>query len=192
MAKDSSEALVVSPALSQIDWEVTLNQHRDWLRSVIAARLGEPQAIDEVLQEVALAVVANRAPLEDTTKVAPWLYQIAVRQTLLYRRKHGRSRNLVHRFAERLQPKETDARAPNPLEWLLAEERAVRIRAAMGELARRDREILMLKYNHGWSYRDLARHLGITESAVEARLHRARKRLRVKLERLEVVPRKPG
>ncbi|MEM8681726.1 MAG: sigma factor, partial [Planctomycetota bacterium] len=95
--------------------EAAIDEHRDWLRSVIAARLGEPQAVDEVMQEVSMAVVANRAPLENQAKLAPWLYQIAVRQTLLYRRKHGRRRNLIHRYAERTQPQETDTRTPSPL-----------------------------------------------------------------------------
>ena len=45
----------------------------------------------------------------------------------------------------------------------------------------------MLKYTQDWSYRDLAEHLGISQSAVEARLHRARKRLRTVLTALEVV-----
>jgi RNA polymerase sigma-70 factor (ECF subfamily) len=45
-------------------------------------------------------------------------------------------------------------------------------------LSPRDAEILLLKYTEDWSYRELAAHLGISESAVEARLHRARGRLR--------------
>ena len=39
----------------------------------------------------------------------------------------------------------------------------------------------MLKYNEDWSYHALAEHLGISHSAVEARLHRARQRLRTEL-----------
>ena len=38
----------------------------------------------------------------------------------------------------------------------------------------------MLKYTEDWSYRALAEHLGISESAVETRLHRARGRLRTR------------
>ena len=45
-------------------------------------------------------------------------------------------------------------------------------------LSGRDAEILLLKYTEDWSYRELAAHLGVSESAVEARLHRARQRLR--------------
>jgi RNA polymerase sigma-70 factor (ECF subfamily) len=139
------------------------------------------------MQEVALAVVANRAPLADPKKLAPWLYQIAIRQTLLYRRKHGRRRKLVDRYADRYQPTEEQSRSPNPLDWLLAQERATFFRRAMDELSERDREILLLKYHHDWSYRKIAEQLSLSESAVEARLHRARQRLRQRLVKLDVV-----
>jgi RNA polymerase sigma factor (sigma-70 family) len=175
----------------EIDWQAALAQHDRWLRTVVRARLGEPQAVDEVMQEVSLAAVAGRAPLADPTKVAPWLYRLAVTQSLLYRRKQGRRRKLTDRYARRRQPREEDCREPDPLEWLLAEERREQTRAAVARLPRRDAEILLLKYTEDWSYRELAEHLGISQSAVEARLHRARKRLRTQLAALNVVEASP-
>ena len=74
---------------ASIDWPSVLAEHGRWLRTVVCARLGEPQAVDEVMQEVSLAAVRQQAPLNDPEKVAPWLYRLAVRQSLLYRRKHG-------------------------------------------------------------------------------------------------------
>ena len=174
-------------AESKIDWEAALDEHDRWLRTVVRARLGEPQAVDEVMQEVSLAAVEQRWPLSDAAKVAPWLYRLAVTQSLLYRRKLGRRRKLTDRYAQRFRPSETDSREPDPLGWLLAEERRDQVRRAVSRLPRREAEMLMLKYTEGWSYRQLAEHLGISESAVEARLHRARKRLRGELAAMNVV-----
>ena len=143
---------------------------------MIGARLGEPQAVEDVMQELSLAAVRQRAPLNDPEKVAPWLYRLAVRQTLLYRRTQGRRRKLVDRYAQRVQPTEADLRQVDPLGWLLAKERRSNVRLAIARLPQRDAEILMLKYNEDWSYHALSEHLGISESAVEARLHRARGR----------------
>jgi hypothetical protein len=42
-----------------IDWPSVLARHDRWLRTVVGARLGEPQAVDEVMQEVSLAAVAQ-------------------------------------------------------------------------------------------------------------------------------------
>jgi RNA polymerase sigma-70 factor (ECF subfamily) len=170
-----------------IDWQAALEKHDRWLRTIVYARVGEPQAVDEVMQEVSLAAVRQRAPLEDPAKVAPWLYRLAVTQSLLYRRKQGRRRKLTDRYAQRFRPSEADARQSEPLGWLMAEERRQMIRTAVARLPGRDAELLLLKYTEDCSYRDLAERLGITESAVEARLHRARQRLRHELTSLEVV-----
>ncbi len=172
---------------TEIDWQAALAEHDRWLRTVVGARLGEPQAVDEVMQEVALAAVRQRSPIADASKVAPWLYRLAVTQSLLYRRKQGRRRNLTRRYAQRYRPAEQDTRHVDPLDWLLREERREWVRQAVARLPRRETEILLLKYIEGWSYRQLAEHLGISRSAVEARLHRARKRLRTELAAMDVV-----
>jgi RNA polymerase sigma factor (sigma-70 family) len=166
--------------MPNIDWQIVLAEHDRWLRTVVLARTGQRSAVDEVLQEVALAAVRQRAPIEDPTRVAPWLYRLAVTQSLLYRRRMGRGRKLVARYADRLAGG-SDERDAEPLDWLVASERRSLVRRALAQLPRRDAEILLLKYTEGWSYRQLADHLGIGHSAVEARLHRARARLRVLL-----------
>ena len=169
-----------------IDWPAVLAKHDRWLRTVVFARLGEFQAVDEVMQEVSLAAVRQQAPIADPAKVGPWLYRLAVTQSLLYRRRMGRRRKLTAAYAERVRPTEADLRS-DPLQWLLADERRALVRRALGRLPSRDKEILLLKYTEDWSYRDLARHTGASESAIESRLHRARLRLREELAALEVV-----
>ena len=170
-----------------VDWPAVLAKHERWLRTVVGARVGEPQAVDEVMQEVSLAVVRGSARPVDRERIAPWLYNVAVRQSLLYRRKVGRRRKLVGRYAERFHPTEEDHRTADPLDWLLAEERQRLVRIAMARLLPRDLEILLLKYIEGWSYKELADHLGISDSAAEARLHRARASLREQLAKLNVI-----
>ena len=125
---------------------------------------------------------------EIANKVAPWLYQIAVRQSLMYRRKHGRRRNMEQRYAERLQSTpRPNTSSPDPLSWLLANERQQLIREGIERLSPKEAEMLLLKYTQDWSYKQIADHLGLTESAVESRLHRARKNLRKQMVALEVI-----
>ena len=94
-----------------LDWGATLAEHERWLRRVVAARVGEPQAVDEVMQNVALAAVAQRSPLLNPARAAVWLYRLAVRHVLIYRRKTGRQRSLVDRYAARRVVSEVDATA---------------------------------------------------------------------------------
>jgi len=166
------------PAGRLVDWEAALAQHDRWLRTVVLARLGERQAVDEVIQEVSLAAVAQRTPLSDPSKVAAWLYKLAVRQALIYRRRRGRQHKLAGRYAHWLDARSGLHCDADPLDWLLRDERRQLVVAALEQLPLRDAEILLLKYTENWSYRELAEHLGTSPSAVEARLHRVRRRLR--------------
>ena len=154
------------------------------------ARVRERQAVDDVMQEVALAAVRQAAPLADAAKVAPWLYRLAVRQALLYRRKCGRRRRLQEGYENRQERHHDNGHAGHsvlePLGWLLADERQALVRQALGRIAARDREILFLKYTENWNYGQIASHLGVSHSAIEARLHRARQRLREQLVVLEI------
>ena len=165
------------------DWGDALDQHGRWLRTVVSARLGERQAVDEVMQEISLAAVKQQAPMNDPTKVGAWLYRLAVRKVLLYRRQRGRQSKLIGRYVERIGPGREATEAACPLGWLLAAERGELVRAAIARLPRREAELVLLKYSENWSSRELAEHLGLSESAVVARLHRARRRLRDALAR---------
>ena len=179
--------VTTSPA---IDWPAALAQHDRWLRTIVLARVRERQAVDDVMQEVALAAVRQAAPLADAAKVAPWLYRLAVRQALLYRRKCGRRRRLQESYENRQERHRENGHSGQtvlePLGWLLSDERQALVRQALGRIAARDREILLLKYTENWNYGQIATHLGISHSAIEARLHRARQRLREQLVSLEV------
>lgn len=170
----------------EVDWSFELGRHSRWLRSVLLTRSRDPGAVDELFQEVSLAAIRNGDTLQDTSKTGPWLYRIAVRQAQQHRRTLGRRRR-------NLPPAETGADQsctsdqPDPLEWLLSDERSRMIRQAIDALPSKEAELLVLKYTENWSYRELAEHLGTTEGAVESRLHRARQKLRAELTRRQIV-----
>ena len=144
-----------------IDWQAELARHERWLRTIVRARVREPEGVDEVMQEVAVAAVRQKSPVTDPTKVAPWLYRVAVMQSLLFRRTQGRRRKLHERFAERVPLGEADASAADPLEWLLALERREQVRQAVDTLPGRDAELLMLKYDENWSYQRIADQIAL-------------------------------
>jgi RNA polymerase sigma-70 factor (ECF subfamily) len=178
-------------ARAALNWGALLATHERWLRTAIFARLGDRQAADEVYQELAVAVVGRPASAEGPANVSAWLYQIALRQTLLFRRRQGRRQRLTLRYADRGGDKSANGEVSDPLGWLLLIERRRAVREALGSLPARDAEILLLKYTEDWSCRDMAAHLGVSETAIEARLHRARQRLREALARssaIEVFP----
>lgn len=161
---------------ARIDWERMFAEHGRWLRTVVRSRLQEPELVEDVIQEVFLA--ASRSHLQpDPDKVAPWLYRVAIKQCLQARRKLGRYRRLVDGYARQgVLPERTES--CSPLSWLMNEEQRVSIHEALNQLSDLDREILLLKHTEGWSYRDLAKYLGVTVNTVEYRLLQAKKNLR--------------
>jgi RNA polymerase sigma factor (sigma-70 family) len=182
-------SLDLGPGISAADRGRLFSHHRSWLRTVISSRLVGREDIEDVLQEVAAAAAGSPAPPE-AGRWPSWLYRIAVRQILLFRRRVGRRRRREVAYARLVWAKgraEDVGSAYDPLRLLLAAERIDLIRKAVGRLPRRDAEVILLKYTEGWSYRDIAERLGMTESAVEDRLHRARMRLRAELEPLKVI-----
>src|SRR5437660_11944318 len=138
--KDASrDCQGLPPVGLEVNWAVKLAEHDRWLRTIVFARLGERQAVDDVMQEVALAAVAQRAPLSDLARVGAWLYRLAVRQALLYRRRHGRQRKLVGAFAANQASDPEASCFPDPLDLLLRDERRTLVRDAVERLPRRDR-----------------------------------------------------
>ncbi len=160
-------------------------KHEGWLRTVVRSRLSEPEAVEDVMQNIALAIVRQRDVLSEVNRIAAWLYQIAVRQVLMYRRTTGRRRH----FHERLRSQageDSTSETTSPLQILLAQEQQGRVRDALQQLTELDRQVLLLKYAEGWSYRDMAAHLGVTEQTIEYRLMKARRQLRSNLNSLDV------
>ncbi len=185
MPRDESIETRSETGAGPIDWPAELERHGRWLRTVALARVGDPSAADDVMQEVAVAAVAKGHQLRDPKSVAAWLYRLTVVGALQYRRRQGRRRKLHERYADRVAPAESDSRERDPLDWLLNDERKAMVRQALKRLPRRDAELLLLKYSEDWSYRQMSEHLGMSDSAVEARLHRARQKMRRVLHQLD-------
>jgi RNA polymerase sigma-70 factor (ECF subfamily) len=147
----------------------------------VYARVGNDHAVDEILQEVALA--AAKQPNAKVTAEPGWLYRVAIRQALLFRRRQGRETKKIAAYATRRSDQDTSV--GDPLSWLLAAEEAELVRSALLRLRPGDRELLLLRYGEDWTAREIAERLRVRINTVETRLHRARTRLRQALESTE-------
>jgi RNA polymerase sigma factor (sigma-70 family) len=161
-----------------IDWAAALAANRRWLGTVVRCRIADPAGVDDVLQEVALAVLKQQSRPEDPAKVAPWLYRVAVRQAATYRRRQGRHRAALDRA---WRNGHGDPVVADPRDWVLRLEQREAIGEALAELSLQDRQILLLKYTEQWTYRQLADHLGVGVHVVEYRLVCAKRKLRARL-----------
>src|SRR5271157_5417165 len=81
-----------------IDWSRAVEDNRDWIGRVAAARIGASDSVDDVIQEVSLAVARSSTRPTRADEVAPWLCKIVVRQCALIVRNQVRQRRKLDGF----------------------------------------------------------------------------------------------
>lgn len=155
-----------------------VERHRGWLERLVAARTCCRDAVDDVLQEVAVAVARSPQPPSRETEERPWLCAIAIRQCALFLRKSARRSRLLARAAELLPRHDTQRLEDDPIFWLMGREDAGLVTEAFARLAADDRQLLTWKYIDGLSYPQVAARLGVARHVAEYRVLVAKKRLR--------------
>ncbi len=172
-------------AVQNDEWLMGLKQHEPWLRKVLFNRVGDRDVVDDLMQEIGVAISRPELRPDDINRLGAWLYRVAVKQSFLYRRKMGRYRK---HFSSSDEPLTTaaDQQPADPLQWLMGREHQQAVRRCLRELSETDRDLLMLKYSENWTYQQLADRLGVTVHTIEHRLLKAKKRLRQLLHQAHV------
>jgi RNA polymerase sigma-70 factor, ECF subfamily len=115
-------------------------------------------------------VAWRRLDAVDERSALPWLYAVARRVLLSQQRATRRQQAIAERVAAELpEPSEMPSGLP-------------RVLAALAALSEVEREVLMLAAWEELSSAEAARVLGCSATAYRLRLHRARKRLRERLD----------
>lgn len=151
-----------------VDWgEVYRTTFQELVR-FLHRKVWDAERARDLAQEVFV-----RALRHDPEEPRAWVFKVALNlardeaRTVLRRKKH-----LV------LLRNETEERAghPSPEEELVTEERWSQLRRALDALSDRDREVLLL-WDAGLSYREIAEVTELATGAVGTTLARARRRL---------------
>ena len=124
---------------------------------------------EEVAQEAFVKALRSMHSLRGERRFYPWVTVIAKRITIDRHRKLSR--------VELTDAPDLGSVEPD-VEHLFAAVDAAHVREAMDHLGPRHREVLLLRETEGLSYAQIAEHLGVPVTTVEALLHRARKALR--------------
>ena len=134
----------------------------------VATILGDRSAAEDVVAQAYERAFRKRRTFDaGRGSERAWLFGIARNAALDELRRRKRTVALVAEPAEVASPDDPD----------LAARRAT-VRAAIGRLEPRDRELIALKYHGGLANADVAALLGTSESNVGTRLHRAMTKLR--------------
>ena len=135
-------------------------------------------AAEDLAQDVFLSAWRAAPSYEPRAQVRTWLLQIATNACLNYRRR-GRLRRAMSLADE--DRAEIAGGGPGPAEAAETRERAAEVRQAVTALPPRQRAAIILRHYQGLTYAEIAEVLGISVSAVESMLFRARRTLRENL-----------
>jgi len=151
------------------------HDHRRWVAAILLAHMPRQAELDDLLQEVAVAVVAKISGLREEAAFKPWLRAVALSVAKTNgRRGKVRKAGWLRLAGEAEQREESEPAGVNPA--LLEEGR--RLMELAAELPDGYREPLLLKCVQGMSYREIGRVMGLPETTVETRIARGRRMLR--------------
>jgi RNA polymerase sigma-70 factor (ECF subfamily) len=168
-------------ALAAVDhrpaFEVLARRYFARIAGYAAKYLGDSRAGEDVAQEVLLEVWQHRTRYRGSGRLALFLLTIA------RNRCRNRARDDCRRAAAgRALDAVTADGGEDQLDRLIEAELEHRLREAMLRVPERHREALLLRYDQGLPYADMARALGVPKVTLRSRVFNALRRLRDHLE----------
>jgi RNA polymerase sigma-70 factor (ECF subfamily) len=139
------------------------------IRAQVRSRVRNTARADDLTQEVFLQLHRGRHTYDPAYPVLPWVFAIARHVLLMDLRTTGRRPRFVAQ--EETPEPAVQADAAGFVE-------GAPVRDALTRVSSEKREAMLLHHVEGWSFREIARRLGIRESAAKLRSSRGVKQLR--------------
>jgi RNA polymerase sigma factor (sigma-70 family) len=184
VGSDSTDAELIAAIAAESVTALRLLHHRHapWLRTRLARRCADPDAVDDALQDTFLAVWKAAARF-DGANPAGWLWTIALRRLVSALRGRG-----SHRFTGKpVEERAIDERAVEERAIASAEDVALLgvehgdLGAALNRLSPELRAVIQATVLDGLTVKEASRLLGVPEGTIKTRAMRARARLREEL-----------
>lgn len=183
-AKDERELIEAAQSGDTAAFDNLVRQYQEYLYRLMVRACHHPDDAEEVASEAFVRAYARLCQFEGRSSFVTWLGRIAT--NLCFRRREKAevpTESLEERMhQEEGRPERTPpAPTPTPEQSALQAEMKRKIRAAVAELPEPDQTVLRLRDIEQFSAAETAEKTGLTVAAVKARLHRARARLRERL-----------
>ena len=170
-------------------FEALLRRHRTPLLNYFSRMVQDPALAEDLAQELFLRVYQARERYQPEAMFTTWLYRIATNLALNAIRDRKPAEVAAEHAGEDLRDGEPwVARWPDPRptveQRLIQADRERMVRNAVEALPEKQRAAVILHKYQEVDYRQIARILEVSESAVKSLLFRADETLRVRLEPL--------
>ncbi|MBP7864833.1 MAG: RNA polymerase sigma factor [Acidobacteria bacterium] len=162
-----------------------VRQHQDRVLNTCYRFIPHREDAEDLAQEVFLAAYLALEGFRGDSRVSTWLHRIAVTRCLDFIRKAGRKkRSGYHLGIDRRSSGpagDPPTPQPDPEAYTESRERLKVLMGVMGTLPDKQRVAFTLGKCDGLSHAEIAEVMGISASAVESLIHRARKNLEKRL-----------
>lgn len=175
-ASAGGDPVASSPSASGLSRDELLalwSTHRRWVAAIVLAYKPWWTDADDVLQEVALAVVRKGHTVRDAQAFKGWLRTVAINAARLAARTSDPP-VAAPETAGRARPAPSSA----PAQTVIEDDAGRRITRLAAQLPDGYREPLLLKAVDNLSYRQIGKLMNLPETTIETRIARARKMLR--------------
>lgn len=164
-------------------------QNADMVLNLAFRMCGREDIARDLTQDVFIKVYQKIGTFQEQSKISTWIYRIAMNHIINYLKREKRIS-----FFDFMEKDATKAISEGPVltyweqnlptqpdDSLQDHEKEIIVRNALDSLSAKYRVPFMLFRYEEMSYQEIADHLDITLSAVETRIHRAKKKLADKL-----------
>ena len=153
-----------------------VNRHKEKVRNLIYLNLGSTSSIDDISQEVFLAVYRKLKQFRFQSQFTTWLYTITINKI----RDHIRKQKIMSVFSAFSSDDTENVVEPGSFKENFDVNEMVR--DAVAKLPRKLKEPLILRDFEGMSYQEISDATGIETGTVKSRIFRARESLKKMLE----------
>lgn len=180
----SDEQLVELSLVDEAAFAEIVNRYEGRLRNYVRRISSFPdEEVEEILQDVFVAVWKNLRGFDVKIKFSSWIYRITHNQTI----------SLFRKFKSRGRDKEAELTSElflpmreNFVDEVDAQIDAGLIQTALAELSDKYREVLVLRFFEDLSYEEIADVLRCPVGTVSTLVARARKKFRAIAEKLNI------
>ncbi len=145
-----------------------LNQHQKIVHKVCNLYMDRHAEREDLFQEITLQAWKAYSSFRGDAKFSTWLYRVALNTAITFFRKEKRKPDI---YSTDIIPESTDD-TYDPIE-----EQVKAMYAAIGELSKIDKAIVML-YLEDYSYNEIGEMMGITANNVAVKMNRIKTKLK--------------
>jgi RNA polymerase sigma-70 factor (ECF subfamily) len=162
--------------------EAFVRQYETGVFRLALSIVGDVAEANEITQETLIAALKSLSTYREEKSFKAWLYTIALNQSRSHLRKR-KSRERLGNILKSVLRVETQKQLL-PEEAMIQNEKEAALWQSLNQLDEKFRTVVVLRYFHELSIREISEILSTNEGTIHSRLYSAREKLREALEQL--------